>query len=184
MDIKQFDRIAATLAQPHSRRNVVRLFGAAVAAGGIGVLGVSESEARRRRRRKNKGKGNGNGNQPQPAEPAADIAITSITIETTGEANHDNAVVQFANIGNLPSGAFRIGLIAIRDDGTVRNEVFSVPFTLAPGATGTEKFRLGCSWINGGTVTARTDPSPVAGELAANTANNSLSASFGGGVCS
>jgi hypothetical protein len=183
MDIRQFDHIAATLAQPRTRRNVVRLFGAAVAAGGVGVLGVSGSEARRRRRR-NKGKGKGKDNQPQPAEPAADIAITSITIETTSETAHDNVVVQFANIGDLPSGAFRIGLTAIRADGTPRNEVFSVPFTLAPGATGTEKFRLGCSWINGGTVTARTDPSPVAGELAADTANNSLSASFGGGVCS
>jgi hypothetical protein len=183
METKQFDQLATTFAQSHSRRNVVRLFGATLAAGGLGILGLSESEAKRRRR-KNKDKGKNKDNQPQPADPAADIAITSITIETTAEAAHDNVVVQFVNKGNLASGSFRIGMVAKRSDGTLRNEVFSLPFTLAPGGTGVEKFRLGCSWVNGGTVTARTDPSPVPGELASTTADNVLSASFGATVCS
>jgi hypothetical protein len=190
METRQFDKLASNLAQPRSRRGVLGLFGAAIAAGGLGFLGVSESEARRGRGRKgknkkNKGKDKDNNNQPQQPElPFADIAIESITIEALPLAAHDNVVVQFTNIGSLTSGLFRIGLVAVREDGNVRDEVFSLPFSLAPNATGTEKFQLGCGWINNGTVTVRTDPSPVPNEPATRTANNQRSASFGATICS
>ena len=181
METSQFDRITASYAQMRSRRTVLRHLGVAVlGAGGASLFLSAEGEARRRRKDKRKK------HQNQPEQPALvpDVAISSITVETTAEADHDNVVVQFINNGTQTATGFRIGMSAVRSDGTVRNEVFSLPQTLAPGVFGVVTFRLGCSWLNGGTITARTDPSPVPGESNGDAADNLRAVTFGNGVCS
>ena len=77
------------------------------------------------------------------------------------------------------AAGFRIGLVAQREDGTLRVEVFSQFLSIPKGGSTVVEFRLGCNWINNGSVTAGTDPSPVPGESAAKTANNVFSQSFG-----
>ena len=170
MESSQFDRITTRCAQTRSRRTVLRHFGAAaLGAVGMRLFFPADSEASRRRKDKR--------NEP-------DVAIGSIKVETTAEAAHDDVVVQFINKGTRTANEFRIGLSAVRSDGTARNEVFSLPQRLAPGDFGVVTFRLGCSWLNGGTVTARTDPSPIPGESAGNKANNVRSVTFASSVCS
>jgi len=175
MDTRQFDQISTTLAQGQSRRTVLRHLGAAaIGAGGLSLLISTEGEAKRRKKKKKVKNQPQQPQQPQqPEQPALvpDVAISSITVETTAEAAHDNIVVQFINNGTQTATGFRIGMSAVRTDGTVRNEVFSLPQTLAPGVFGVVTFRLGCSWLNGGTVTARTDPSPITGESNGNAAD-------------
>lgn len=183
METSQFDRIATTLAQSRGRRNVLRLLGgAAFGAGGLSLLNVADGEARKRRKKKKKKE---QPEDPQPEQPQLfpDIAITAILLEPTSELNHDNVVVQFTNVGTQLASGFRIGMFATRSDGTVRKEVFSAPLTLGPGVSGVEKFRLGCSWINMGTVTARTDTTPIPGEPSNKTADNLLAVAFAN-VCS
>src|SRR5215216_3997329 len=180
METSQFDRITASYGQSRNRRTVLRHLGAAaLGAGGLSLFLSAEGEARRRRRNKRK-------KDDRPQQPALepDIAITSITVETTTEAAHDNVVVQFINNGTQTATGFRIGMSAVRSDGTVRNEVFSLPQTLAPGVFGVVTFRLGCSWLNNGTITARTDPSPIPGESNGNAADNLRAVTFGSNVCS
>jgi hypothetical protein len=182
METSQFDRISTAFAQTRSRRTALRCLGtAALGAGGFSLLVSTEGEAKRRRKDKRKKK-----RQDGPQQPALvpDVAISSITVETTAEAAHDDVVVQFINNGTQTATGFRIGMSAVRTDGTVRNEVFSLPQTLAPGVFGVVTFRLGCSWLNGGTVTARTDPSPIPGESNGNAADNLRAVTFGSNVCS
>ena len=181
MQTSQLDEIATTLARTGSRRHLLRAFGAAVfTAGGLSLLDSAAGDARKRRKRRRKRQKE----QEQERPPAPDVTITAITSETTAEAAHDNIVVAFVNNGDQPATGFRIGMTVQRSDGTLRNEVFSLPLTLEPGATGVEKFRLGCSWINSGAVTARTDPSPVPGEARGDAADNQLTVSFASDVCS
>jgi len=177
MELEQFARITTTLAGTHSRRTMLRRLGAsALGAGGLSLF-FSESEAKRRRKDKRRKK------KDQPAlEP--DVAVTSITVETTAEAAHDNVVVQFINNGTQTATGFRIGMTATRSDGTVRAEVFSTPQTLAPGVFGVVSFRLGCSWLNNGTGAARAVPSPLPGESNANATDNLRTVTFGSNVCS
>jgi len=194
VEINQFDRMTATVAQSRSRRDVLRVLGvAAFSAGGLSLIGSAEGEAKRRRKRKKKKQNQDQPQQPQqpqqppqPEQPALvpDVAITSITIGTTAEAAHDDIVVQFINNGTQTATGFRIGMTAMRSDGTIRNEVYSLPQTLAPGIIGVVTFRLGCSWVNNGTVTARTDPSPIPGESNSNAVDNLRSVTFGDAVCS
>ena len=87
------------------------------------------------------------------------------------------------NNGTLAATGFRVGMLAKRTNGQIRDEEFSSPLTVAPGQISSVEFRPGCNWINGGTVTARTDPSPVPGESGAATGNNTLSQTFGAGMC-
>ena len=181
METGNFDRIAASLAKPQNRRATLRLFGAAVFGAGSLSLIAAESEAKRGKRRKKKKQKQ---DDSPAADPFADVAITEILVEPTAETAHDNLVVQFVNNGTLAATGFRIGMISKRTNGQIRAEVFSLPITLAPGQSGTEKFRLGCNWLNNGTVTARTDPSPVAGEPSTETANNVKSVTFGADICS
>ncbi len=190
MENRSFDRIATSLADARSRRDTFHLFGAAlIGVGGAGLLAV-ESEAKRGKKRKKKNQNQGQDQDPQiptsPPPPAqfADIVITAILVEPTAEAAHDNLVVQYTNAGTLAATGFRIGMVAKRTNGQIRNEGFLLPLTVAPGQSGTEKFRLGCNWINGGTITVRTDPSPVPGESAAAAGNNTLSQTFGAAICS
>ena len=110
---------------------------------------------------------------------APNIAIQEIVLEPHADPGHKTVVVTVANVGNRNANGFRIGMVAQRTDGTVRNEEFSSPLSLAKGASTTVEFRLGCNWINNGAVTARTDPSPVPGELATKTANNVRTVNFG-----
>ncbi len=181
METSQFDRVTTTLAQARGRRGVLRLLGAAAfGAGGLSILAAAEGDARKRRKRKKKNKDE---DQPDPADLAPDIAITAIQHEPSAEANHDNVVVKYTNKGTDTATGFRIGMSVKRANGTVRNEVFSLPLTVAPGASGEETFRLGCSWINSGTVTARTDLSPIPGEPGNKTADNLLAVTFAN-VCS
>ena len=187
METRKFDRMSTAFAQTRSRRTVLRHLGAAaLGAGGLNLL-ISEGEAKKRRKDKRKKKKEDQPQQPQqPEQPALvpDVAVTSITVETTAEAAHDNVVVQFINNGTQTATGFRIGMVAVRSDGTVRNEVFSLPQTLAPGVFGVVSFRLGCSWLNNGTITARTDPSPIPGESNGSAADNLRSVTFGSDVCS
>jgi hypothetical protein len=179
METSQFARISTTFAQTRSRRALLRHLGAAaLGAGGLTLVLSAEGDAKRRRRKKRK--------QDRPEQPALvpDVAITSITVATTAEAAHDDVVVQFINNGTQTATGFRIGMSATRSDGTVRNEVFSAPQTLAPGVFNVVTFRLGCSWLNNGTITARTDPSPIPGESNADGADNTRTVTFGSGVCS
>jgi hypothetical protein len=181
METRNFDQIAASLAASQTRRQALRLFGAAVlGAGGVGLL-ATESKARRRRRRKKKKQRQ---DDPPTPDPIVDIAITAILVEPTAEAAHDNLVVQFVNNGALAASGFRIGKTAKRSNGQIRNEVFSLPVTLAPGESGSQEFRLGCNWLNGGTVTARTDPSPVQDEPGNATGNNVATVTFEADICS
>lgn len=113
---------------------------------------------------------------------APNVAIQSITLQPHADPGHKTVVVTLANVGKRKANGFRIGMQATRSDGTVRNEDFSLPLSLARGATTTVQFRLGCGWINGGAIVARTDPSPVPGEPANKTANNVLTQTFGN-VC-
>jgi hypothetical protein len=188
MDSTRFDRLTESFGETRDRRAVLRLLGvAAFGAGSLSLLGATGSEAKRRRRRKKK-KAPVQPETPPTTPPPPptlfpDIAITSITIETTAEANHDNVVVTFVNNGTQTATGFRIGMTAKRTNGQVRNEVFSAPLTLGPGIIGVEKFRLGCNWFNNGLITARTDLSPIPGEPAANTADNTLAVNFAN-VCS
>ena len=110
---------------------------------------------------------------------APNIAIQSIILAPHADPGHKTVVVTVANVGARNANGFRIGMQATRSDGTVRNEEFSLPLSVARGASTTVEFRLGCNWINGGAVTARTDPSPVPGEPANKTANNVLTQAFG-----
>lgn len=182
MQTRTLDQFATALAEPQHRRQALRLFGAAVlGAGGVGLL-ASESEARRRRRRKKTKKQKQN--TPPAPDPVVDIAITAILVEPTAETLHDNLVVQFVNNGTLTATEFRIGMSALRTNGQIRNVVYSEPTTLAPGESGSAEFRLGCAWINGGTVTARTDPSPVPNEPGDVTGDNTMSVTFAADICS
>jgi hypothetical protein len=115
---------------------------------------------------------------------APNIAIQSIVVEPSAEAAHDTILIEVANVGNRNAAGFRIGMVAQRQDGTVRNEEFSLPLSIPKGGSTQVEFRLGCSWINNGAVTARTDPSPVPGESPAKTANNVETANFGANACS
>jgi hypothetical protein len=112
------------------------------------------------------------------------IAIQSIVVQPSAEAGHDTIVVTVANSGKRDAAGFHIGMVAQRADMTLRAEDFSLPLSVAKGATTTVEFRLGCNWINSGAVTARTDPSPVPGEPANKTANNVATAQFGATACS
>lgn len=133
------------------------------------------------------------GSVPQPGGDHAEaakrkkypnIAIQSVVVQPSAEAGHDTIVVTVANIGKRNAAGFRIGMVAQRADMTVRDEDFSLPLSLARGASTTVEFRLGCNWINNGAVTARTDPSPVPGEPGNKTANNVATAQFGAAACS
>ena len=171
----------------------MRLLGAAAfGAGSLSLLGAADGEAKRRRRKKKKkeqpqepGQPGQPGQPEQPGQPplTPDIAITSIAIETTAEAAPDNVVVTFINNGTQTATGFRIGMVAKRTNGQLRNEVFSLPLTLAPGIIGVEKFRLGCNWFNSGEITARTDLAPIPGEPADKAADNKLVVTFAN-VCS
>jgi hypothetical protein len=60
MDISPFDRIAMTVAKDPSRRDLLRLLGAAaIGAGSLTLLGSNGADAKRRKKRKNKKKGSG-----------------------------------------------------------------------------------------------------------------------------
>lgn len=107
------------------------------------------------------------------------VAVQTIALAPHADPGHKTVVVTVANVGKRNANGFRIGMQATRSDGTVRTEDFSLPLSLAKGTTTTVEFRLGCNWINGGVITARTDPSPVPGEPANKTANNVLTQSFG-----
>jgi hypothetical protein len=186
MEIRNFDRIAASLAEPKNRRDAMRLAGALVLGAGSVSLLTTEGEAKRGKRRKNRNKNKKQKQETPPApDPFVDIAITDILVEPTSETAHDNLVVQFVNNGTLAASGFRIGMTAKRTNGQIRNEVFSLPIaTLAPGESASVEFRLGCNWLNSGTVTARTDPSPVTGEPGTETANNVRTVTFGATICS
>jgi hypothetical protein len=112
------------------------------------------------------------------------IAIQSVVVQPSAEAGHDTIVVTVANVGKRNAAGFRIGMVAQRADMTVRVEDFSLPLSIAKGASTTVEFRIGCNWINNGAVTARTDPSPVPGEPGNKTANNVETAQFGATACS
>lgn len=160
----------------------MRLFAAAVlGASGVGLHAGGIEEKRHNRKRKSRKQKQ---DAPPAPEPFVDLAITEILVEPTSETAHDNLVVQFVNNGTLTVSGFRIGMTATRTNGQIRNEVFSASMTLAPGESGTKTFRLGCNWLNGGTVTARTDPTPVAGEASVATGDNQLVRTFAADICS
>ena len=164
-----------------------RLFGAAlIGVGSSGLVAFESEETRGKKRKKNHNQSQHPQipTSPPPPAPFADIVITAILVEPTAEAAHDNLVVQYTNAGTLAATGFRIGTVAKRTNGQIRNVVLSLPLKVVPGQSGTGKFRLGCNWINGGTVTACTDPSPVPGESAAATGNNTLSQTIGAAICS
>ena len=182
METRHFDYIATSLVRTQTRRQALRLYGAAVlGASGAGLLATGSEAKRHKRRRKSRKQKQ---DAPPAPEPFVDVAIAEILVEPTSETAHDNLVVQFVNNGTLTASGFRIGMTAKRTNGQIRNEVFSAPLTLAPGESGTEKFRLGCNWLNGGTVTARTDPTPVAGEASTATGDNQLVQTFAADICS
>lgn len=185
MDTRTFERIVTSLAVAQTRRQTLRHLGVALGVGaGVSLL-ASEGEAKRGKRRQHaKRRKSRKSRNSQTPDPFADVAITAILVEPLSEAAHDNLVVQFVNNGALSATGFRIGMTAQRTNGQIRNEVFSPPLTLAPGQGGTEKFRLGCNWLNGGTVTARTDPAPVASESDTTTGDNHLQQTFGSAICS
>lgn len=109
-----------------------------------------------------------------------DVAIQDIAIAPHADAGHRTVVVTVRNAGFQPVSGFTIGLKAKRADGTLRTEVFSAPVSLGAWQSTTKvEFRLGCSWINNGTLTARTNPTPLVGER--NATNNTRVESFGGG---
>jgi hypothetical protein len=108
---------------------------------------------------------------------APNIALQSITLQPHPDPGHMYVVVEVENVGNRDAAGFRIGMSAQRADMTVRPEEFSLPLTVAKGGSTTVQFRLGCDWINGGAITARTDPSPVPGESPTKTANNVITVS-------
>ncbi|MFN8593363.1 MAG: hypothetical protein U0031_18050 [Thermomicrobiales bacterium] len=110
---------------------------------------------------------------------APNIAIQSITLAPNPDPGHKTVVVLVANVGTRNAAGFSIGMVAERADHTKRVEEFSQPLSIAKGTSVEVEFRLGCNWINGGTVTARTNPSPVPGELPTKTANNIETQSFG-----
>lgn len=111
-----------------------------------------------------------------------DIAVTDIVIAPHADPGHRTVVVEVTNLSPLRnSGQFTVGMQAERADGTLRNEVFSASLSLARGESTEVEFRLGCNWINNGTIHTRTNPSPVPGEPASLTANNTREESFGGG---
>src|SRR5688500_16037924 len=93
MDSTRFDRITESFGETRDRRAVLRLLGvAAFGAGSLSLLGARDGEAKRRRRRKKK-KAPAQPETPPTTPPPPptlfpDIAITSIAIETTAEANH------------------------------------------------------------------------------------------------
>lgn len=121
------------------------------------------------------------GKSKKPKAP--NIAVQSIILEDHPDPGHNFVVVTVANVGTRDANGFRIGMSAQRADMTVRDTDFSLPLSIAKGASTTVKFRLGCNWINNGAVTASTDPNPVPSEPANKTANNVLTQSFGV-VCS
>ena len=137
-----------------------------LAAGSVPQLGGDHAEAAKKKAK------------------APNIAIQSVVVAPSAEAGHDTIVVTVANVGKRDAAGFRIGMVAQRADMTVRPEEFSLPLSVAKGATTTVEFRLGCNWINNGAVTARTDPSPVPGEPANKTANNVATTQFGATACS
>ena len=102
----------------------------------------------------------------------------------SAEAGHDTIVVTVANVGKRNAAGFRIGMVAQRADMTVRAEDFSLPLSVARGGSTTVEFRLGCTWITYGAVTARIDLSLGPGEPDYTTANNVATALFGATACS
>jgi hypothetical protein len=143
--------------------HVAAVAGVALALAGIGAAPWAADHADAAKQKKN----------------YPNVAVQTITLEPHADAGHKTVVVAVANIGKRDANGFRIGMSAQRADGTVRTEVFSLPLSVAKGAATEVEFRLGCGWIDGGAITARTDPSPVPGEPANKTANNVETASFG-----
>jgi hypothetical protein len=187
METTNFDRIATMFSQTTSRRRALHLLGAAaVGAGSLSLVSSQSGLAKRRRRNKRRNEQQETPELPQQpqAPPAPDVVIQSITVSPLVEAAHDNVVIAYSNAGTAPATGFTIGMVAVRQDGTTRDEVFSAPVTLAPGATAAVAFRLGCPRLNHGTITARTNPNPVSGESATQTADNTLTQTFGAAVCS
>src|SRR3990170_6145437 len=66
---------------------------------------------------------------------APNIAVQSITLAPHADPGHKTVVVTVANIGKRNANGFRIGMQATRSDGTIRNEEFSLPLSVAKGAT-------------------------------------------------
>jgi hypothetical protein len=137
---------------------------ALVAAGAVPMLGGDDVDAKKKKKPK-----------------APNIAIQSITLEDHPDPGHNWVVVEVENVGNRNANGFRISMSAQREDGTVRNDEFSLPLSIPKGGSEEVQFRLGCNWINNGAVTVSTDPNPVPGET--KTANNVLTESYGN-VCS
>jgi hypothetical protein len=113
-----------------------------------------------------------------------DVAIDDIELAPHADSGHRTVVVAVSNDGIRPVSGFNIGMVAKnpnQPNGGVRNEVFSAELNLGKGESTKVEFRLGCNWINNGTINARTDPAPVAKELPHYADNNTLEESFGGG---
>lgn len=138
---------------------------ALVATSALPLLGGDEVDAKKKKKPK-----------------APNIALQSITLEDHPDPGHNFVVVEVANIGTRNANSFRIRMSAQRADGQVRDDEFSLPLSLAKGASTEVEFRLGCNWINGGAVTVETDPNPVPNEIKTN--NNLLTESFPLGTCS
>jgi hypothetical protein len=107
------------------------------------------------------------------------VAVLDISIEPHADPGHKTVVVELANTGKRNASGFRISMVAQREDGTVRQAEYSLPLSVPKGGSTEVEFRLGCSWINNGAVTASTDPNPVSGEPKNKAANNVLSETFG-----
>ena len=116
----------------------------------------------------------------------ADVAIQDIVLTPHPDAGHRTVVVQITNIGLKTASNFTIGMVAKRQNGALRNEDFSAPLNLPAGASTQVQFRLGCDWINSGTITTRTNPSPVQGEwsLFGNVTQNNTRVESYGNTCS
>lgn len=151
---------------------------ALVATGAMPLVGTGDVVAKQRHNRQH------GVSQQAKKKILTDVAIDDIELAPHADAGHRTVVVTVSNEGIRPVSGFTIGMVAKnpnQPNGGVRNEVFSAELSLAKGESTTVEFRLGCNWINNGTIIARTDPAPVAKELPQYADNNTLEESFGGG---
>jgi hypothetical protein len=108
---------------------------------------------------------------------APNVAIESISFEDHPDDGHRYVVVEVSNIGNRTAKNFRLEMVAEDNDGDLRAPAYSDPLTIPKGGSEEVKFKLGCGWLNFGSVTLTTDPNPVPRET--KIGNNTLSEEYG-----
>jgi hypothetical protein len=107
-----------------------------------------------------------------------DIAIEDMRQESHTAEGFRYIVVDVANVGKRAASEFNLELVVEDLNGNPYPAIASDALRIGKGETEEVRFKLDCDVSTNGTMTVSTDPSPVPGEKAAKTGNNSLTRAF------